>query len=188
MACATLREVAPTVGALVEGWLLVVPRKPALSVGAMSGNERSELTTFCAEVSTLIQESYGPVVLFEHGPVAPQSSVGCGVDYAHVHLVPFRQNLLERTKRMFPEIVWREVSDFNDSAALHSIGKSYWYLYQPEYNLCPLIGVCDEVEPSQLFRKAIANTLVRPDDYDWKTNPFVEVMERTCEKLSQVTA
>lgn len=178
----------PTVGALVEGWLLIVPRRPSLSVGALPQKLRTELNYFCEEVATLLNEHYGPIALFEHGPATTQTEVGCGVDYAHVHLVPFRENLLKLTAEMFPLLDWRNTNGFSDCAKLHAAGKSYWYVNQPEYLEQPQIGTCENITPSQMFRKVIAKSLGRYGEYDWKSSPSVDLMKKTCQRLSNVFA
>src|ERR1039458_10394749 len=88
----------PTVGALVEGWLLVVPRTPILSFARLSTPLFSELEIFLDEIIPAIQSVYGPVSVFEHGPSCAASVVGCGVDYAHLHLVPVDCDLLAGAK------------------------------------------------------------------------------------------
>ena len=178
----------PTIGALVEGWLLIVPREPSLSVGALTKERRSELQDFCDEVAITIEATYGPVAIFEHGPASHQTSVGCGVDYAHVHIAPIRHDLLKLSKQMFPQIEWTPAKGLSDTGPLHSKQKSYWYLHQIEYASSPVIGTCVGSHPSQMFRQVIALALGQPTKYDWKTNPGVDLMRQTCERLSQVPA
>src|SRR3954469_4672155 len=77
----------PSVGALVPGWLLVVPRLEILSFVQLSRALFPEFEEFVAEVAKTLEPNYGPVSLFEHGASKKTSAVGCGVDYAHLHLV-----------------------------------------------------------------------------------------------------
>src|SRR5688572_22883211 len=84
----------PSVGALVEGWLLVVPKNHALSCSRIGAGHRNEFASFVETVATALQLKYGVVSLFEHGAGRCRSSIGCGVDYAHLHLVPNCPDLL----------------------------------------------------------------------------------------------
>ena len=75
-------------GPLVQGWLLVVPKDCHLCIGAPPVQLIAELIGFLDDVVSSVRTEYGPVAVFEHGPIRPLTAVGCGVDYAHVHVVP----------------------------------------------------------------------------------------------------
>src|SRR5437762_14230359 len=68
--------VLPTVGALLEGWLLVVPRTKLLCFARLSGPLFSELENFLGEIIPVVEKSYGRVSVFEHGPSGIASSLG----------------------------------------------------------------------------------------------------------------
>jgi diadenosine tetraphosphate (Ap4A) HIT family hydrolase len=104
----------PTVGALVEGWLLVVPKTAALSFARLSTGQLSELGEFLDEIVPFIESAYGPVSVFEHGPAIANSSVGCGVDYAHLHLVPTRCDLLAGAREIAPNVRWDQIRSFDE--------------------------------------------------------------------------
>lgn len=79
--------VAPTLGAIVPNWLLILPRRPALSFRdwQAKGGERPEavLRAVCMHLGLAFDE----IIWFEHGPAAQGTSVGCGLDYAHLHVL-----------------------------------------------------------------------------------------------------
>src|SRR5438045_3937670 len=58
---------APTLGAIVEGWLLLVPKRHCLSVGTLPEAYRTELMRLKDELWSVLEEAYGPVAAFEHG-------------------------------------------------------------------------------------------------------------------------
>jgi len=66
----------PTVGALVEGWLLVIPKTASLSFAHLFSHLLSELQGFLGEVVPVLESHYGSA--------KTGSTLGCGVDYAHL--------------------------------------------------------------------------------------------------------
>jgi|SRR5579883_3313012 len=175
----------PTVGALVEGWLLVVPRTPALSYAGITAELFREFEMFLEEVALRVQSVYGPVSIFEHGPSRVASTVGCGVDYAHFHVVPTPCDLLTGAQQIAPNVVWRKVSSVKNIRELKNSPNGYWFLQQMHGSSSSYIGSCtDENAPSQLFRRVIASHLGIPSAYDWKTASGESLIASTVEKLT----
>ena len=80
--------VVPSKGALVPGWVLVVPTEHVLALAELPPPSRRPFAALAARVEARLRAAIGPSVLFEHGPAAVGRSVGCGVDHAHLHVVP----------------------------------------------------------------------------------------------------
>ena len=178
----------PTVGALVEGWLLVVPRTPALSFARLSTAQFSELGKFLDAIVPPIESAYGPVAVFEHGPAIANSSVGCGVDYAHLHLVPTRCDLLAGARKIAANIRWEQITSFDETRKYLSFAHGYWFLKQNYRSDLCYLGTCAYGHSkSQLFRRVIANYLGRPSVFDWKISPGESIIASTVENLSQRT-
>lgn len=87
--------VVPTKGALVTGWVLVVPRWHTLSVGSLDREEQDGLASSVALVQQRVGVQFGEPTIFEHGPADFGSPLGCGVDHVHVHLAPLAFSLVE---------------------------------------------------------------------------------------------
>lgn len=175
----------PTVGALVEGWLLVVPKVAALSFAQLATSQFSELAHFLGEVCSVLEASYGTISVFEHGPSVANSTVGCGVDHAHLHLVPAHCDLLTGAQRIAPNIKWTEISSFEKIRHSSNWGEGYWFLQQ-DYGdgKCYVGKSSDGKYTSQLFRRVIADHLGCPSAYDWKIAPGEAMISATVEKLS----
>jgi len=177
--------VIPTVGALVEGWLLVVPRIPVLSFAQLQKPLFSELDVFLRAIMPAIQSAYGSISLFEHGPAFKASAIGCGVDYAHLHLVPVDCDLLEGAKQIAPGIQWSRAETITDIRQHAKNANGYWFVQQSFDRGECFIGTSTKEKPvSQLFRKVIANQLGRPEDFDWKVYAGETEIAATIEKLS----
>lgn len=161
----------PTLGHLVQGWLLVVPRDCYLCAGALSSQLLSELVGFLDRVTSLVKSEYGPVAIFEHGPVQRYTAVGCGVDHAHVHVVPIESDwpLLQIAKKWAPQLTWETASSIQDTKEYFINKKQYLFLREP-FSINSVIGTGSSI-PSQLFRRIIARYVGRPQDFDWKIYP-----------------
>ena len=175
----------PTLGHLVQGWLLVVPKDCHICVGALPVQLIEELIGFLDDVVSSVRAEYGPVAVFEHGPVRPLTAVGCGVDYAHVHVVPVKGDwsLLKAAKTMAPQIQWEMVLSLHDTRKYFEQSRSYLFLHEP-FAVKPVMGTGPSI-PSQLFRRIIANYVDRPHDFDWKKYPEVERIQSTVERLQK---
>lgn len=170
----------PTVGALVEGWLLVVPKFSYLSFARVSSQLYPELVAFLDEIIPIIESHFGPVSVFEHGPGECKSKIGCGVDYAHLHLVPAPCDLLAGAKRIAPNITWEKITCIDDVRHNANRQDGYWFVQQPYGHGSCQIGNCAYGLPhSQLFRKVIADYLGFPDKFDWKQNAQESIITST---------
>ena len=176
----------PTVGALVEGWILVVPRKPALSMATLPASLFSQLEQFLDGIVPIIEAEYGLVTMFEHGPSTKAQPIGCGVDYAHLHLVPCAKDLFTDVAITAKNIRWTELENLADIREQTKYLDGYWLLQQ-SYKKGPLYaGVCTDGTPvSQLFRRAIAHALGTPELYDWKAFLGKELIISTIDRFSK---
>jgi diadenosine tetraphosphate (Ap4A) HIT family hydrolase len=172
----------PSLGSLVEGWLLVVPKNHFLSMGALSNDLANELDLLKAEIGSVLERRYGHLCIFEHGPSLPNSHIGCSVDHAHLHLVPIDFDLFEAVAPYLPPGTKWSTATWEDCRAAHHRGKDYLYLEQPIGN--GRIAV-HSAFGSQLFRKAIAARLGVPKQFNWREHFHVENIERTIKSLSR---
>lgn len=173
----------PTLGAITEGWVLLVSKKHYLCMGALCDDLFSELDVFRKFVSHVLQDCYGAIGVFEHGPARPKQAVGCGVDHAHLHMLPTACNLISGVQEVFPDpLQWRAVKGIHDVAAFYSAGLPYLYVEQP---LGEAYATTHSNFQSQLFRRVIASSIGRAERYDWRTyheEQNVESTVRTLEK------
>jgi ATP adenylyltransferase len=177
--------VMTSLGSLVEGWLLIVPRIHTLSAGALPAVLSEELRSVKARVCEMLTAGYGPVNFFEHGPSECRHTTGCGVDHAHVHAVPGIEDLLGAAVPFLPPSARFRPGDINDCREAIAKGLDYLYLEQP--NGDPWIATAGNFG-SQTFRKAIAARLGLPDRYDWKVFPELRNIDLTKARLGRCCA
>jgi ATP adenylyltransferase len=151
--------VTPTLGSLVEGWVLIVSKEHFISVGQLN--------------KTLVRE-------LEHGPCAPKQTVGCGIDHLHVHVVPLKFNLFEKAKEQ-ASFKWEKVASIVSNADYFESQLPYLFIETPTQEK---YITTDANIPSQFFRKIIASELKIADLYDWKLNFGIENIEKTLSVFS----
>jgi len=172
----------PTVGSLVEGWLLIITRAHYLCMGALPVGMFVDLDRFKFLVVQAVESNYGPVAIFEHGPSRPKEAVGCGVDHAHLHVVPTNCDLLQGLHGVTTaKIRWTEVSGVWDAREPHLLGLDYLYVEQPfgHGRIATSRGF-----GSQLFRQVIASHIGEPENFDWKLDSGTANVRRTVERFA----
>ncbi len=173
----------PSLGSLVPGWLLIVPRSHSLSIGQMSARLLSEFDSFRVQIWREVESKYGSASAFEHGAAAEGRLVGCGVDHTHVHVVPLSFSLVAAARPHLPEnTAWVEAK-WADCRRVAKQGLDYLFVEQPlgcgRLTMGTAMG-------SQILRKAIAATLGNHIEFDWRKNPGHQVIDETIQAMSTV--
>lgn len=167
-----------SVGALVEGWTLVVPKQHCCSMKVLYSD--TEFTAFTNQLVSVLTACYGSVVAFEHGPNREGSDTSCGTDHAHIHLVPYR-SLAAKLDAM--DMEWQSC---NVSQIGEIVGENEYLFYcepgEKWDNPDGRIHVLKE-PISQFFRKVIAEDLGMFDRFNYKTNPDTALTLKTIEKV-----
>lgn len=156
--------VVPTKGALVPGWLLVVGKEHYLSRASLTKNEFEAFEVGIQRACAIVQAYFGTPTIFESGPSTKASTIGCGIDHVHVHVLPLQFSLTDATSKMFPQINWLTCAGFEQLQDLRNLGEPYFYIKEP--NRDPLYAV-PEARPSQLLRKVIAAEIGQCDLWDY---------------------
>jgi ATP adenylyltransferase len=175
--------VIPSLGALVEGWVLVVPKEHQISMGALPIELRNEAEEVERRTRSVLGRRYEkPIVGFEHGPSAENHGTGCGVDHAHLHLLPLDCDLLTYVRPFVPTSVEWKACDWEDLAKAHAAGLDYLY-FRPEGQNG--LMVVSQDFGSQVFRKAVASFLCLESEFSWRDHPQMEAVSRTIGALTE---
>lgn len=165
-------------GAFVPGWTIIVPPEHVPSTARLGVDARLVFDSFRAEVGRLIEDRIGRYVMFEHGAADFSRPAGCGVDHAHVHLVPLEIDLREAIADLCDkelELDWRPILDWpepehgNDYIWVSDRTGS-WISYTTR-------------QPSQVVRRAIARVL-GVSQWDWKADLRLDNVRETTRLLS----
>ncbi len=172
--------VVASLGALVEGWLLIVPKEHVVSFGAISRDLEGELETLKADISAMVNLIFGGACIFEHGPAGERRAVGCGVDHAHLHVVPIKFDLAAAVSRLQRDAMSWQRADFAACRIAYQLGNDYLYLEQPiGYGVLYSAGTIG----SQVFRKAIASELGFSEQFNWRNYPQFANVRATTSKV-----
>lgn len=171
--------VTPTVGSLVEGWLLIISKDHFVSAGQLAESNFKELERLIEVAKQGLKDLKKQVFVFEHGPCSPSQSTGCGIDHLHYHVVPLEFNLFEKTKQYSP-FIWNSATLLSTKEFFLK-QRSYLYIQCPsgEKYIATDLNI-----PSQFFRRVIAKELNIENYFDWKQNFGTENIDKTIKILS----
>ena len=175
-----------SIGALIEGWTLIVPKTHHLSMRNVYGS--FEFSSIVGAVLPPLIHQYGSLIAFEHGANKEGSITGCGVDHAHLHLVPMDESLL-------PDIQHSGLKWVRCHASVISsmTGKSE-YLFYTELNENKVwqdpMGFLHVLENplSQFFRRLIASRRGGVKVSDYKRFPYLNTAMQTRSVLANSVA
>lgn len=169
--------VLPSLGSLVAGWLLVVPKRQVANFSQLKQIEFRELSNLLADVKEKLSVFPGAPFVFEHGgPLG--SSVSCGVDQAHLHIVPLRFDLIE-TVQSDPSVHWTDVDSVECLNRLLNVQDEYLYISNSTKSL---LGKLEKPE-SQWFRRKIADAIGNANEWNYRDYPHLELMKETVNAL-----
>jgi diadenosine tetraphosphate (Ap4A) HIT family hydrolase len=175
----------PSVGALVPGWTLVVPRRPLRNLSEANSHERTELLGIADTVARPLGAHGKQVFCFEHGSRSAGSLTGCGVDQAHLHIVPLAFDLIEAAARHADgSIAWPEPRITESPLDLLPWQGEYVALWRHADRLT-MIGrvLCPT---SQWVRRVIADELGIGSEWNYQTHPQIHNVDRTLAMLAEL--
>jgi len=176
-----------SIGALVDGWILIVPKKHVLSMKELYNEEK--FVNFSDYMLNSLKLQYsGPFIAFEHGPNKCGSNTSCGTNHAHLHLLPYKNSLY--ADMLSSGLSWESCN----TSQISSIAGTNEYLFYCEISANATWGdpkgfIHILKQPiSQYFRRLIAAQLNCPDEYDYKNYPRVDLAIETNRLLSRKIA
>ena len=172
--------VLPSVTPLVEGHVLLLPKRHVTSLAQVTRNNREELNRLLQFIYGKVGDLWTRPIIFEHG-IGEEKTGGCGVTHAHLHIVP----LHSRDRVSVWSSLAQKISDFPSQAPLleilDNLGTKDSYLIIGDDPMKISCRVSDSL-PSQLMRQLIADTLLLPG-WDWRDMSNWKYIESTYHKL-----
>jgi diadenosine tetraphosphate (Ap4A) HIT family hydrolase len=147
-----------SVGQIVEGYTLIIPKKHVLCFGLLSDKMLDEYLELKDKVDKATTSAYQKPMYFEHG------IIGQTVPHAHMHCVPSNRDLLPALMLRNYSIKDKRViqSEKELKQVVHDFGPYYFY----EFN--GLKMAFDVNSHEMALRIAVANTMGMPELADWK--------------------
>ena len=163
----------PTIGPLVNGWVLLIPRRSALNARCLPPGHLNRLASSIAAARARLAAS-GEVFFFEHGATTIGSDLACGVDQAHVHVVPLQFDLLSAALATRVGSDWftvdpvRPWSDIDQDRPYYIVSNT-----QEAYAAYP------RAKQPQFFRQVIASRIGASSHWDYRSGHNEEYTKRT---------
>ena len=88
--------IVPAKGALVEGYLLVITKQHYSSLANLPSHILSNLTKIKLFIRYMMNKYFKSPIFFEHGPVCQTDQIGSCIDHAHLHCVPFDNDIVPK--------------------------------------------------------------------------------------------
>jgi len=177
----------PSVGALVPGWTLVVPRRPLRNLSDASPAEHKELLGIADIVAHSLGVHGKQIFCFEHGGRDVGSLTGCGVDQAHLHIVPLTFDLMEAVARHADgSIAWARPRVTDSPLDLLPWQGEYVAIWRHADRLTMIGTVLHPT--SQWVRRVIADELGIGSEWNYQTHPQIHNVDRTLAMLADLRA
>ena len=170
--------VAVSIGAIVEGHLLIIPKKHYLSMGELPQKLMCELKKLMDSISSILVTDYNMgVMAFEHGTGRNADLSAASVIHAHMHLLPVPNTLLDVIEHYGCEI--ERLENISELSQYAQRGESYLFYMDIDKKM-----YCIESSslPSQFFRKVVAEKFDL-GEWDWRKDYKIQNVIRTVEKF-----
>lgn len=177
----------PSAGALVAGWTLIVPRRPMLNLASATGEERRAIEFAASQIAGQLVQPGEQIWLFEHGSRNAGGVMGCGVDQAHLHVVPLDFDLGDAiARRTGDDIAWTIATESDTPLdSLPAAGEyiAFWSMADRR----PNIGMVRR-PVSQWVRRVIADELGIGAEWDYRSHPQEVRVQQTLQRLAPLGA
>lgn len=167
-------------GAIVKGWVLVIPRIHIYSMRKFYCDDA--FVHFTNSIIDMIREKYRKdCIIFEHGANCCNSLTSCGTNHAHLHVVAYDKSLLCDMKKDGLEWIQCDLNEIENIVGENE----YWFYAERVRRLQNVRGYLHIIRQpeSQYFRKLIANKEGCIEKFSYKEFRFEENERLTYETL-----
>ena len=168
--------VLPAIGALVDGYLMIVSKKHINSMSELKENERKEYELLIRKYRNIFKNIYNKFpIIFEHGsPISDSDMKSNSIVHAHTHIV---NHEFLNEDRIIKKMNFKRLDNLN-----YLSRKQNYIMYINPENVC---YISYNFEPiSQFMRIEIAKDLNILDKYDWRENDFNDNIIITINKIN----
>lgn len=165
--------VFPSLGQIVEGYLLISPKEHYISIAQLPDKLYNELEEVQEKTIKILVREYQEPIFFEHGPISEREKGGCCIAHAHLHAVPAKADLLKRLEKHFS---YFKISLYNE------LPKDMQYLFFQNNQRERFVIPIREIIPSQYLRQLLASEL-NIKKWDWRLYPEFGRVKNVIKKL-----
>jgi diadenosine tetraphosphate (Ap4A) HIT family hydrolase len=170
--------VVPSLGALLPGHILVLPKSHYYSIGEIPDSDLSEFECLVQNIRLALSNVYGFCSAFEHGCVEGAGKAGACIDHAHLHLLPLSKNLQHQIDIRFG--CGADIHSFSELREIVERRVPYLYYEAPDGEARAYKAFH---APSQFFRQLVFATDREAGNWDWKQDLRTAVVRETYDTL-----
>ncbi len=170
--------VAPTLGAIVPNWLLLIPRDPVLNFRAWSELRARSPEQLLFDVRQHLGLREDEIIWFEHGPRIAGTATGCGLDHAHIHILlrpRFSFEAFTKKAQSLSKLEWIVGAS---EEAYHRLTVDRSYLIAGS-GVTTIVAQDVEATGSQFFRRVIGALADAGDAWDYRRCPHTDHIAET---------
>ncbi len=171
--------VIPSVGSLIDGYVLIVTKKHINSLSELTDEQKDEYEKLVEKTSKLFQKVYGTVpIVFEHGTSNLENAMSASsITHAHSHIVNFN---FKNEKEIIKKYNFTKIENFKDV-------KNENYIYYISNDGTKYVSYnFDSI--SQLMRLLIAKEIDKEQQYNWREHAFNENIILMLEKFEKYSS
>ena len=152
--------VLPSIGALVDGYLMIVSKKHINSMSALKENQRIEYELLIEKYRNKFKKIYNKFpIIFEYGsPINNSDMKASSVIHAHTHIVNYE---FIDENQVIKKLNFERIDNLN-----YLSRKQNYIMYINQKNIYYISYNFESI--SQMMRKIIAKELGYEDKFDWK--------------------
>ena len=170
--------VAPTLGAIVPNWLLLISRDPVLNFRVWAERHDRRPAELLRDLRVHLGLCADEIIWFEHGPFSPGTLIGCGLDHAHIHILIRPRFCFESFKKMAKsrsDLNW-SASENDDVYSMLTGDSSYLIAGSGDATI-----VAENVEATgpQFFRRVVGALADIGDAWDYRQYPYAHHVSQT---------
>ena len=169
--------VLPSIGALVDGYLMIVSKKHINSMSELKENERIEYELLIEKYRNKFKKIYNKFpIIFERGsPINNSDMKASSVIHAHTHIVNYE---FIDENQVIKKLNFERIDNLN-----YLSRKQNYIMYINQKNIYYISYNFESI--SQMMRKIIAKELGYEDKFDWKKEMFIENINSTIKKFKK---
>lgn len=151
-------------GALVEGYVLILPKDHYTCLSQLSTFETARLVDFKKIIMDRMRLCYSDLICFEHGAVSGHKRGGACLDHAHLHICPCPTDLSFNIQTDFAANQIETLYDLG--SLLNGTDNQPYVFYENQSGKMKMYFVPDQIK-SQYMRRLWASALGMSSRWDW---------------------
>lgn len=172
-------DVLAGLGAVIPGYLLLLPRRHLRSLGELSLLEIQHVFDDAWTMAKRVTRIFGgSVVLVEHGSSGQNNGPsGACIEHAHIHILPLDSGI-DPSRFVLPDS-----TSLDNLADLGVLAKKHQNYYYCAWSRTDAYLAVEPKLISQQARRTWAEAVGRKDEWDWALFPFLANVRLTATKL-----